>query len=176
MKKYVLLYLLITLSFFGQSCSDAPEALKVGKSSLNNGAGADYDASKGFKRVDNRKPVSAFLIDEAEFKMNGVQVGLQDYLTYETPVITYFMPRNADFVEIIRCPGSVLLTSREGKLLNVEATSKTNEELSEILREVNFWKQAEESGKCTLIASEYNSSLTFHDEAASSSSRPSLQR
>jgi hypothetical protein len=146
------------------SCSEPPVATSI--DSISKSTGGDYDASKGFSYVEPRPAVSAFLIDEAMFKINGAQVGIQDYLDFETPVVSYFLPLSADYVEILRCPTTVSLVSRDGTLLNIEAGSKNSDDLSDSLRETNFWLQAEESGQCTLVASEYNISSVFHDESA----------
>lgn len=153
-------------SLFFVSCSEPPkiESSKGSNSELNAEA---YDATKGWKEIE-RPVVSAFLLDEAGFKVNGTQVGLQDYLTYDTPVVTYFLPRQSDFVEILRCEGDVALTSKDGSLTNIEAASQDLESMTDALKDSNFWVQAEESGKCTLVASEFNISAVFHDETAAS--------
>lgn len=159
----------LSLAVFIISCSKAPEMPGPRSSSLMSSGTEDaYDATKGFKHIDTRGDVSSFLIDEPEFKINGAQAGLQDYLSYETPVVNYLLPKNADYVEIIRCPSSVSLTSYDGKLLNIEAGSSTLEDLTDTLRQTDFWKQAQDSGKCTLVASEFSKAMLFHDESAPS--------
>jgi hypothetical protein len=160
-----LLPILVLIMF---SCSEQPEISKSISKVTGNTDPASYDATEGLRYIDPRAPVSAFLLDEAEFKINGTQVGLQDYLDHETPVVNYLLPKNADYVEILRCPSEVALLSRSGKLINIMAGSKNVTELTDALKETNFWKQAEESTKCSLIASEYNTSEVFHDESAPS--------
>ena len=124
--KFLSLIILAHLFYFG--CTEAPEISNL----LNNKSDVTgaYDATKGWKIIQQKKPLSAFLIDESILKVNGAQVGLQDYLNYETPVISFFLPSLADYIEIIRCPASVNLTSRQGKLLHVEATARSVDELS----------------------------------------------
>ena len=153
------------------SCSEPPNIEKAISEVTDSAEDpGEYDATKGFKYIDPRPPVSAFMLDEAEFKINGTQAGLQDYLDYETPVVSYLLPKPADYVEIIRCPKTVALISRDGQLINIMAGSNNVQELTDALQETNFWLQAEESKECTLVASEYNTSEVFHDESAPSES------
>ena len=155
------------------SCSEPP-AIQPGKVTAS--VSGEYDATKGFKYIDPRPTVSAFMIDETPFKINGAQVGVLDYLDFETPVISYFLPTSADYVEILRCPSSVGLVSPDGSLINVEMGSKSADELSKALKDTDFWLQAENSGKCTLVAAEYNISSIFNDEFAPSGSMYYLLR
>lgn len=154
---------------FVSSCSKAPELDGgYGEGDTTSTEKSDYDAVKGFEIVDKRRPVSAILLDEPKFKVNGAQVGLQDYLNYETPVISYLLPLQADYVEILRCLGTVSLKSEDGTLTNLEAGASSVDQLTDILKNTNFWKQAEDSGGCTLVASEFDLSLVYHDETAPS--------
>ena len=139
-----------------QGCKGDPAKLPEGK-----GSGGDL-------KVIERPVVSAYLLDEPKFKLNGTQSGLQSFLNYETPFVTWMMPEQADYVEILRCKGDVAIAGLDRSLADVEVGTMTKEAELRDFKENHYWKSAEESGACTLIGKDFNERHELLDMAAPS--------
>ncbi|MEZ4742494.1 MAG: hypothetical protein R3B45_08610 [Bdellovibrionota bacterium] len=128
-----------------------------------------YDPlNNGLMIIDPRPPVSAFQLDEFQFHVGGVRVGLQDYMQSESPAISFFRPELADYVEILRCSKDTIIQSGVYTLKDVELGASQIEELTQILRANDFWTVAEQTNGCTLVASDYSDRELFIDGAAPS--------
>ncbi len=155
MNKYFMVFLLIVTSCKG----------KIDKlAQLNQSKNAESDDLK----VIERPLVSAYLIDEAKFKLNGTQVGLQSFIKYDTPFVTWMMPEQADYVEILRCKGDVQISGLDRALGDVEVGTMSKDSEVQDYKANSYWKSAEDSGACTLIGKDFNERHEFIDMSAPS--------
>ena len=98
----------------------------------------------------HRRPqVSRFALDDTRFLVTSVALGLKDFISTKSPILTYTIPRDADYVEVMRCLSSA----------NV-ATSIDNVTIGDIalgadtrsFRTADFFRAAEETDGCEMIS------------------------
>lgn len=119
-------------------------------------------------KIVERPIVSAYLIDEARFKINGTQVGLQAFIKYDTPFVTWMMPEQADYIELLRCKADIQIAGLDRAIGDVEVGTMSKDAEVEEFKANNFWKSAEDSGACTLIGKDFNERHEFVDMASPS--------
>jgi len=153
--------LAVIFSLFLTHCANSK---KVNKSSNSSANGAAYNpALTGLAIIDPRPRVSAFSLDELGFHVGGVRVGLQDYMSSESPAIAFFRPELADFVEILRCTKETIIRSGVHTLENIEIGTSSSEEKTRIMQSNDFWAVAEAQNGCVLIAQNYSDKELFID-------------
>lgn len=117
--------------------------------------------------VISRPSVHPILLDENNFRINGLRVGQQTFLKAETPVVIYEMPLQADYVEILRCPDNVIIHGGADSIDYVELGSKDLQTETRIYQRNNFWEAAVITPGCILIATSYTDT-SYEDSSASS--------
>ena len=117
--------------------------------------------------VNLEPQISTLRLDDADFRVNAVRVGEQEFLQYNTPIVSYQIPKIADYVEILRCPSSTIIMGGQNTLEQVEREVVTLEQETAIFQANNFWSMALQSAGCIVIASNY-SELYFFDSFAPS--------
>ena len=150
-----------------QACRTKNESLSLAdptKNEQNNGL-ALIEA----RDLVSRAKVHPILLDESNFRVNGLRVGQQTFLKAETPVLIYDMPTQADYVEILRCPENVIIHGGADTLDYVELGSKDLETETRIYQRNNFWEAAVAASGCVLIATSYTDT-TYEDTTAPSGS------
>lgn len=115
----------------------------------------------------NRPKVHPILLDENNFRINGLRVGEQTFLKAETPILAYEMPPQADYVEILRCPENVVIHGGADTLEYVELGAKDLEAETRVYQRNNFWEAATAASGCILIATSYTDT-SFEDVSAPS--------
>ena len=144
-------------------CKSKPEnnTPKEQVDKFNSGNLSLIEADDLVKRAD----VHPILLDENNFRVNGLRVGQQTFLKAETPIIIYEMPPQADFVEILRCPENVIVHGGADTLDYVELGSKDLETETRIYQRNNFWEAAVATSGCVLIATSYTDT-SYEDTSA----------
>jgi hypothetical protein len=128
------------------------------------GANLGYDpATNGLQVIDPRPKVSAFSLDEQPFHVAGVRVGLQDYMSSESPAISFIRPDAADFVEILRCSKDAIINVGGLTVENVELGTSQSSEQTQVMQRNDFWAAAQQSNACVLLASDYGDKQIFID-------------
>lgn len=125
------------------------------------------------------KPIpmlSALKIDDSDFRINGLVVGSQDYMSGETPIVNFLMPAKADYIEIIRCFENAIIRTATHNLDDVVIGSPSLEEERRIFISNDFWRAALELDSQCIIISENNTSREFFDVRATSGSWRYLAR
>ena len=145
---------LLTVATIINACAN--EKKQVAKPPSANPALGAYDpATTGLKIIDPRPKVSAFTLDEQPFHVAGVRVGLQDYMSSDSPAVSFIRPDMADYVQILRCSKDAIITVGGQTIESVELGTSQSEEQTRIWQGNDFWAAAEQSNGCALIATEY---------------------
>lgn len=127
-------------------------------------------ASGDLQLKQSRSAVSAFELDDSEFRPNGLRVGKQDFLNYECPVISYFMPKKADYVEILRCQSDAIIRGTFDNLSDVDLGNESIDIETTTFQTNKFWEAAASQRTCSLIATDYTDNNQFMDCATASGS------
>lgn len=150
-KSFLLIGLVSTL---WSGCSS--EKKENSKSKQADAALGVYDpATGGMKIIDPRPKVSAFSLDEIQFQTVGVRVGLQDYMSSQSPAISFIRPELADYVQVLRCTKEAIISVNGNFLENVQLGTSQTSEQTKIMQSNDFWSAAEQTNGCVLIATEY---------------------
>lgn len=96
--------------------------------------------------------VSPFELDESEFRIDGVRVLEQEFLKYQTPIITFKIPSKANYIEIIRCPANAAIWGGTHLIKNVESKANSIEEETKVYQGNNFWIAALKGYGCKVVA------------------------
>jgi hypothetical protein len=120
--------------------------------------------------------ISALQIDDSDFRVNGLVVGYQDYMSGETPIVKFLMPEKADYIEVIRCSENAIIRTSTHSLDDVVIGSTSLEEERRIFVSNDFWRAALELTNQCVLVSENNTSREFFDVRATSGSWRYLAR
>ncbi|MCB9228467.1 MAG: hypothetical protein H6618_02560 [Deltaproteobacteria bacterium] len=96
-----------------------------------------------------RPKVSAFAIDDNQFQIIQFTVGLQDFMSSETPVLSYKIPEAADYVEILRCHSE---TNGLNAILDLELSNQSETQKSQEYRSKDYFVVSEADHSCELIS------------------------
>lgn len=154
-------------------------AMPARKSQLNaNGAerkaGIKLEDMKNYagKTIPDRSSVSSFYLDEGTFRVDAFRVGLQAFMRSEAPQVSFNIPAEADYIELIRCQEEAKAISA---VKNVDIGVGSNEAEVRIMRSTNFWKEVSESLGCLLVSGSVSGN-TYLDMSAPSGSYRYLAR
>ena len=128
----------------------------------SSGTGQDGLALLSEDEVIVRGKVHAIRLDSADFRVNALRVGAQTFYKYETPVVFFEMPKDSDYVEILRCPSDVIVHGGEDTIDDVEIGASSLDLETAIFARNNFWEAATSSPGCIMVASSYTD-LSFED-------------
>jgi hypothetical protein len=154
--------------YVGTTCAVALLGCSKGEKLKGNEGSSTSDATAALAFIDSRPKVSAYSLDEGQFQMVGVRVGLQDYMSSSSPAITFMRPELADSVEILRCTKNSSIQSGGFNIEDVQIGSSTTDEQVNIFRSNDFWSVAEKANGCSLLASAFGNREVFIDGAAPS--------
>ncbi|MDD9952249.1 MAG: hypothetical protein OXT67_11865 [Zetaproteobacteria bacterium] len=97
--------------------------------------------------------IDQFALDTKDFRVDRLEVGLEDYIENDTPYLAYKRPHHGDYVQIIRCESSTTLEGREGReLSSLENNVMSDAELESIMHANDYWNFALEKKTCTIIS------------------------
>lgn len=142
------------------SCAKEDPLSKI-KSS--DGLNAYNPEKNGLAYIDPRPAVSAYKLDEVDFRVNGIRVGKQQFMTSETPAVLFFRPQMADYVEIIRCKEDVIIQAGTEVLSNIDVGTSSAADETKIMQSHDFWGAAEKKNGCLLVAQNYSNKEIFFD-------------
>lgn len=120
--------------------------------------------------LGSRRSVSIFELDESGFRINGLRVGMQDYMDASSPVVLFFLPELADFIEILRCRADTVIRGSFDNLQDVDLGTNSLADESRSLQSNDFWKAASKTSGCLQIAQNYSDPKLFLDTFALSGS------
>ena len=111
-----------------------------------------------------RPGVSAFELDDSDFLVRAISVGLQTYIGSQTPVLNYKLPSSADYAEILRCPSNTVIlgVSSAVPLQDVELSGLSTAQKNQIYQTNDFFNAAINAGCAqislgTVVSSFYDS-------------------
>lgn len=119
--------------------------------------------------IFTKDPVHGIRLDQPEFRISAFRVGIQTFLQHDTPILSYEMPLDSDFVEIIRCKDDQLIFGGADYLHQVELGSKDLAEETKIFQRNDFWQAALSQSDCLLLTTSYTD-LSFEDTFATTGS------
>lgn len=101
-----------------------------------------------------RPKVSRFSLDDQKFNVVRLAVGLQSFVGSQTPVLSYKLPRDADYVEILRCEHNTILSGGVNpiSLADLELSGLSEFEKGQLYRSSDYFKIAEDSNSCELVS------------------------
>lgn len=108
------------------------------------------DPRKSFRK----SKISRFEIDDPSFNIYGIAVGFKDFMNSQSPHLTYKLPKEADYTEIIRCRAdaniktATSVVALEDIALNYSSVSDKAAEF----RKNDFFRAAEETKGCEVIS------------------------
>lgn len=105
--------------------------------------------------------VSALKIQSADFKLNMVSITYQIVVDQNFPVISYILPIESDYIEILRCQAQLPL-SHNGRGVREWAAAESKEEHF-AMTTGDFWNKALVSRQCVMVGFEYSSHSQFTD-------------
>ncbi len=156
------LYALVSLMAIAQiACSgpSAPTATK-GKNPGDPSSAANVNGNNGdsavLRKVDPRSKLSVFELDDAILRINGLRVGLQDYMASTSPAVTFLMPENGDYVEVLRCRADTIIRGTFDTLIDVDLGTPSQSEETKIMMSNNFWEAASTANGCLLVLSGFS--------------------
>jgi hypothetical protein len=114
--------------------------------------------------------ISAFVIDDDDFRVNGLRIGLQDFVAAENPHLNYFMPKHADYIDILRCQTDATIVGNFAGIENVELHAMSQAAQEKLMRSNDFWQAAAASAGCKLIGTNVSNREGFLDISAPSGS------
>ena len=115
-----------------------------------------------------RPKVSAYEIDDKKFSLVQLTVGLQTFMTSETPVISYKIPEMADYVEILRCKSDM---SGLSGLQDLEMSDMSEADKAQDYRSKDYFVTSEADHNCELITDGHSQPDFFDSFAPSGSYR-----
>ncbi len=120
--------------------------------------------------------ISAFDLDDSPFMAQQVVVGMEAFFDTSVPTLNWKLPKNADYVEILRCWTGVDFSAAGTSTLSprdVTLGSMTLLEKTAYFRSHKIWDVAQkQEAKCTLI-SDGATGTNFADSFAPSTDRTS---
>lgn len=121
--------------------------------------------------IETRPKISvATDLDEVGFRMNGLRAGLQDFTLSTSPVVTLFIPEQADYAEVMRCSDSLAMQGIFENLSNIELGVSSADEEARLMASNDFWKAASQAG-CLLVSTNQSSNMLFDHSAPSGTFR-----
>lgn len=173
MRIHTIFIALFSLSF-SAACSteDLPQRTTPGSQSgdqQQSPHGSDSETYLTF--IEAREKVSvAFDLDTLNFRTNGLRAGLADHVTYKNIAVSMFLPSDADYLELMRCPNNSIVRGNFDSLLDLELGANSGIDEATLMAENDFWKVATESG-CLLSSSDFSGSLFYDNSAPAGSFR-----
>lgn len=102
--------------------------------------------------ISYRRPkLSRFEIDDSKFIVTGIAIGLKDFIDSESPLLTYKIPKDADYIEIIRCDSHANIATGTG-VISLDDTSLSGPSRTTLYRTNDFFRAAEETKGCEVIS------------------------
>lgn len=136
--------LCLTLVWCFAACGELPTPIRDG------GPGQSDDATT---RSLLGKQISLSELDSMNFKPSGARVGLQSYFSYSSPIVGFSIPKQSNYVEILRCADTLKVV---GTVDEIEVRTLDLgfgfEQQHEILKRNDFWTLAKTAG-CQQITS-----------------------
>ena len=112
-------YKITLISLLSLSCAKTPP-IKKEVPEFDNGSRAD-DLNKTEQETPKQKdPISVLDLDKPDLKVTGVTAGLVSFMNSQAPVVSYFLPKKADYIELIRCDCNTKLLGTTTDLENLD--------------------------------------------------------
>ena len=126
----------------------------VGESTGDDGASSDEQTPPAVDSLHvAREKVSRFSLDDEKFNVVRLAVGFQTFTSSQSPVVSYKLPRDADYVEIIRCRHDTVLNAGADpvNLVDLELSGLSEFDKGQLYRSNDYFKAAEDSNGCELV-------------------------
>lgn len=93
------------------------------------------------------KQISMSVLDSMSFKPSAARVGLQAYFSYNTPIVSFSIPKHSHFVQILRCANTLKVVGTVDAIeVRTLDLSFDFEQQQDILRRNDFWSLAKTAG------------------------------
>ncbi len=132
-----------------------PAALSVAPEGTTElGALASSDLQKVSLNTASLPQVSALSLDDLRFGIVGVAVGLQDFIASQAPTLSFQLPRDADYAEIMRCTNEVIISAglNQVVLADVSISAMSEAEQASFYRRNDIFRGAAQNQGCLLVA------------------------
>lgn len=123
----------------------------------------------------NAAKVSAFDLDDKDFRLNGTRLALQDFMRSQSPVLLIDRPARADHVQVIRCDHRAVIRGSVATLQDIDLGTGSLPEEARLLLLEDFWEAALANRSCARISDGTSESL-FRDVSAPTGSFRYLMR
>ncbi|MBP6216986.1 MAG: hypothetical protein KA436_00190 [Oligoflexales bacterium] len=122
--------------------------------------------------------VSAHDLDDKKFFITRFVVGLQKFIDSETPFLVYEKPKDADYVEIMRCKSQAIISGGLDtiRLEDIEISNLSISEKDRMYRNNDFFTAASKNTSACTIISNGSMEKTFYDSWAPNGSFRYLMR
>lgn len=121
------------------------------------GLGSDSGSTQEQPEIDQRfvplEKVSSFDLDDQKFSVVALAIGSKTFMNSESSVVIYKLPRDADYVEILRCKHDTILSGGVNpiSLVELEISGLSDSEKAQAYRQNNYFRVAEDSKGCELV-------------------------
>jgi hypothetical protein len=95
--------------------------------------------------------VDRFELDDPKFRVRKLVIGLKDFVGNPAPYLSYEIPKDGDFVEIMRCDQGAKINTGISTV-SLEDIDLSDHSGSDAFRGSDFFRNAEEAGGCRLIS------------------------
>ncbi|MEY2989008.1 MAG: hypothetical protein RJB13_2529 [Pseudomonadota bacterium] len=137
------LKLSVLLVFTGLSVACAPNVKSSVKPSSSNPEQAGTNSSLN----SAKEAVTIDILESSSMRLNMAGVQKYEFGKYSFPVVNFFMPAQADYVQVIRCRSDANL----GELTQIEIGSNNTAIANSKYMEKDYWKKISTNSFCAYI-------------------------
>ena len=102
------------------------------------------------RRTYRRHQISRFEIDDPKYLPTSLAVGFKDFIGSKLPILSFRMPKDADYVEIMRCRDTANIATGTGTVPLGDVG--LSPDAAEQMRTNDFFRAAEETSGCEVIS------------------------
>lgn len=99
-------------------------------------------------QVPERPRVTVADLHSSAMRLNGFAVGKAESFRADFPLVRYFIPNLADYVQIVRCPANIRLQGLE----DVDIGNPSSSVAQRIFETTDFWSKAAGNPLCRLLS------------------------
>ena len=133
--------------------------------------GDPVSAADMYLTAEPKAVVAGAELDSLAMRLNGLRVGMQEYARSKSPVVAYFIPQKADYIQIVRCDHDALIRGALDNLNDVDLGSVSTADESRIFQMNDFWNAAMLNPSCKVLSAHVEDKEILDNAAPSGSYR-----